>query len=127
MKTEIKIRHRRLHAFLNSKIINSLMILMELCILVMPLFNDIIFPVVCGGVCLLAILGYSLWLWLWKPKRVTINLWLSDLCGTYTVYFLIVMAIKDASIWWYVLAGVSAILIFLLSLIKPKDEEFEIS
>lgn len=126
MKTEIKIRHRRLHAFFNSKVINSLLIFMELCILVMPLFKDMVFPVVCGGICLLVIIGYSFWLWFRKPMRITINRWLSDLCGAYTVYFLIVAAIKDASIWWYLLAGVSAIFISVISLIKPKDEEFEI-
>ncbi|MDE6009237.1 MAG: hypothetical protein K2G90_08530 [Muribaculaceae bacterium] len=126
MKTEIKIRHRRLYAFFNSKVINSLMILMELCILIMPLFRDIVFPVVCGGLCLLAILSYSLWLWIINPLRVIISPWLSDLSGTYTVYFLIVVAIKDAGIWWYLFAGVSAILIFLISLINPREEEIEI-
>ncbi|MDE5807805.1 MAG: hypothetical protein K2H76_06775 [Muribaculaceae bacterium] len=126
MKTEIKIRHRRLYAFFNSKVINSLMILMELCILIMPLCRDIVFPVVCGGLCLLAILGYSLWLWIIKPLRVIISPWLSDLSGTYTVYFLIVVAIKDAGIWWYLFAGVNAILIFLISLINPREEEIEI-
>lgn len=126
MKKELEIRHRRLYAFSNSKIINSLMLLLELWILIMPLFKDIVFPVVCGGLCLLVILGYSLRLWIMKPPRVIINPWLSDLRGTYTVYFLIVIAIKDASIWWYLLAGVGVIFIFVVSLIHPQDKEFEI-
>lgn len=123
---EKQIRHRRLHAFYNSKVLNSLMIVVIASLLSAGYTNTFLMPVVCASVALGLFIGYSLWLWIKKPQRVVVNGWLSEMNGLLTLYFLIICALDSGSPWWYVLPSVCAIGVFFINMIRPKDEIFEI-
>lgn len=120
----IIIKQKRLYAFFNSKVINSMMLIMEFFILLIPCFNDVMVPIICGAASLLLIIGYTVWLFVKKPAKITVNKWLSEISSLYTIYFLIVIAMDKFSIWWDIFAVLIFISIFFISLIKPKDRVF---
>ncbi len=120
------IRHRRLHAFFQSKVLNSLMLVIIVCFLLMASTGSILLPVICESLALLLFIGYSLWLWIKKPKRITINNRLSDINGMYTLYFLIIIAMKVDNQWWYFVPIALSVILFFLILIGNQDKEFEI-
>lgn len=121
-----EIRHRRLYAFYNSKVLNSLMILIIACLLLMRYYDSILLPGICCVIGLSCFLGYSLWLWIKKPDSIIINKWRSETNGKFTLYFLIVMAIKNANQWWYIAPIILAVIIFFTTLVINRDEKFEI-
>lgn len=118
----ITIRHKKLYAFFNSKLINSLLIIMEMFLILMYCFTDVKLPIICSLTCLILIIGYSISLALGKVKKVVVNKYLSELSSLYTLYFLIVVAIKSPSVWWSLFAAVSLILIFFVSMIAAPDK-----
>lgn len=120
------IRHRRLEAFYKSKVLNSMMIAVVTSLFLMSYTESMLLPVICSTVSLCFFIGYSLWLWIKKPKQIIINEWLSNINGLLTLYFLIVMGINDASFWWYILPAIAPIVIIFICLIQPKDEKFDI-
>lgn len=118
--------HRRLFAFYHSKVLNALMIIVMVSLLLMRYEDAFLFAVIAASGAFLIAAGYTLWIWLKKPARLTISRWLSDMSGYFTIYFLIVSAIKDASVWWGVFAAVAAVATLSISLRKRGDEVFEI-
>lgn len=124
MKREI--RHRRLQAFFKSKVLNSLMIVVIVSLLLMAYTGSMLLPAVCGTLALLFFIGYSLWLWIKKPKSIIINRWLSDMSGLFTLYFLIISAMKAPNQWWYITPVVLAVVLLFISLLKNHDEKFDI-
>lgn len=123
---EKKIRHRRLHAFYQSKVLNALMIVVVVSLLQIGYMQSLLMPVVCASMALSLFIGYALWLWIKKPRRIVINRWLSTVDGWITLYFLVVVAMKGASPWWYILPALAAILAMFICMVKPQDEVFEI-
>lgn len=121
-----QIRHRRLYAFYNSKVLNSLMIVIVLCLFLMLYMHDMLLPVLCGSIALACFIGYSLWLWIGKPASVVINTWLSQIDGLLTLYFLVVCTMRDAGRWWSIVPVALTVVLFFVSLIQDKDEEFHI-
>lgn len=124
MKNEI--RHRRLYAFYNSKVLNALTVVGVVALLQIGLLRDLLLPVVCGGTAFALFLGYSIWFWIKKPARVVINPWMSDISIWFTLYFLVVAALRAESSWWYLFPVVAAVMMLFIELVKPHDEEFAI-
>lgn len=122
MKTEI--RHRRLYAFYNSKVLNALVITIIVCLLLMAYMRTTLLPAVCSGVALLYFIVYSLWFWIKKPKSIVINTWLSSISGWFVLYFLIIAPMKAANPWWYITPIVCAITALFISLLTRHDQSF---
>ena len=124
MKQEI--RHRRLYAFYQSKVLNTLMIVTVISLMQIGYLQSMVMPVICSSVSLALFIGYSLWLWVRKPKQITIDTWLSNLSIWFTLYFVVVVAMKDLRPWWYIFPIVAAIILMFINLVRPHDELFDI-
>lgn len=122
-----EIRHRRLCAFYESKVLNALMITVVTCLLLMAYTQSMLLPAICGAIALLCFIGYSIWLWVKKPHRILINKWLSGMNGWFTLYFLIIMVMDAPNQWWYITPICLAICIFCICLIRNHDEWFDIT
>lgn len=121
------IRHRRLHAFYKSKVLNSLMILLIVSLLMSYLTVSDILPTVSISLALILFIGYSLWLWIKKPKVIIINEWLSNFTGLFTLYYLIIINIKDANQWWYIYPIALSIILLFITMVRNDDTSFEIT
>ncbi len=121
-----KIRHRRLYAFLHSKVLNLQMIILIVFLLITDATESLLLPVVCGTIALLCFLGYSFWLWFKKPKVIVINSWLSSMSGWLTLYFMFIAALKPDNVWYFIVPVAAAIIIAFVSMIRDTDEIFEI-
>lgn len=121
-----KIRHRRLCAFYESKVLNALMLTVVTCLLLMAYTQSMLLPVICGSIALLCFMGYSIWLWVKKPHRILINKWLSNMNCWFTLYFLIIMAMDAPNRWWYITPICFAVCILCICLIRNQDEWFDI-
>lgn len=124
MKQEIK--HRRLYAFFNSKVLNVLYVMGVLSLLQVGYLKSMELPVVCSSASFALFIGYSLWLWLKKPKQIVVNVWLSDLTIWFTLFFLIVAAMKATTWMWYTFPIVAAIVMWFIDMINPHDKLFDI-
>ena len=123
---EQTIRHRRLHAFYRSKVLNALMIVVIVSLLLMAYTKSMLLPVICGSLALFFFFGYSLWLWIKKPKSIIINNWLSNLNGAFTLYYLIIVAMDAPNQWWYITPIVFSVVLLFISLVNNQDEKFDI-
>lgn len=126
MKQEI--RHRRLHAFFQSKVLNSLMVVAMVSLTMMCYMHSIELPAVCASVAFALFVGYSLWIWIRKPRQIVINNMLSNVSGIFTLYFIAIalFPIESMNPWWYCIPAVCAIIAMFICMIKPSDEVFEI-
>lgn len=120
------IRHRRLYAFYQSKVLNALMVLLICSLFLMYYTGMMLLPILCGTLALLFFIGYSLWLWIWKPARVVINGFLSDYTGYLILYFLIVGAIKTPNQWLSIFPVVISVVMFFIVMVKNFDCIFDI-
>ena len=102
------------------------MIVIIVCFLLMAYTKSMLLPVICGSLALLFFIGYSLWLWIRKPKSIIINNWLSDLNGSFTIYFLIINAMDAPNQWWYITPIVFSVVLLFISLVNNQDEKFDI-
>lgn len=121
-----KIRHRRLYAFFESKVLNALMITIVTCIFLMAYTQSMLLPVICSSIALIGFIGYTLWIWLKKPQRIPINKWLSGINGCFTLYFIIIMPMDAPNKWWYITPICFSVCTLCISLIRNQDEWFEI-
>lgn len=126
MKKNSEMRHRRLYAFYNSRVLNGLMIVVVDALLLMACYKTMLLPVVCSSVALLLFIGYALWLWVAKPRQIIINSRLSDVSGYLLLYFLIMSAVRPESEWWYIVPLVGSIVAMFVTLTRSDDEAFEI-
>lgn len=124
MKQDIK--HRRLHAFFRSKVLNALMIVVIVSLLLMAYTKAMLLPVICGSTAFALFVGYSLWLWIKKPKSIVINNWLSNLNGWFFLYYLIINAMDAPNQWWYITPIVFSVFLLFISLINNQDEIYDI-
>ncbi len=120
------IRHRRLYAFYQSKVLNALMIAVVVSLLMMAYTKSALLPAICASLALVCFIGYSLWFWIIKPKSVIINDWLSDMNGLYAVYFLIVAAMDAPGQWWYIVPVALSVVLLFIALTTDHDEKFHI-
>lgn len=120
------IRHRRLHAFFRSKVLNSLMVVVVVCLFMMNDSQTMELSVACGSLAMLFFIGYSLWFWIKKPKSIVINEWLSNINSAYILYFLIVRAMTGPNRWWYITPVLFAVILLFVALINKEDKNFEI-
>ena len=102
------------------------MILIIVSLLLMCYYDSMLLPGICCGIGLTCFIGYSLWLWIKKPDSIIINKWLSEINGKFSLYFLIVIAIKNANQWWYIAPIALAVIMFFTTLVINRDEKFEI-
>lgn len=123
---KLEIRHRRLHAFYSSKVLNGLMIVIVVSLLLMGYTQSMVLPVICGAIALSFFIGYSLWLWIKKPKSIIINNRLSNVSGVVTLYFLIIIAIDATNEWWYIIPIAFSVVILFISMIDNRDEKYDI-
>ena len=121
------VRHRRLQAFYQSKVLNALMIVIMVSLLQGGYMESLIIPVSCASTAFILFAGYATWLWIKKPRRIVINKWLSGINGKLSLYFLIVAAIDNGAVWWYIFPLIAAILTLFISMVRPRDEVFEIT
>ncbi|MDE6303814.1 MAG: hypothetical protein K2M01_03215 [Paramuribaculum sp.] len=121
-----KIKHRRLHAFFYSKVLNSLMFIIALSLIMASYNYMFVLSVVCALVALLLFIGYSLWLWIGKPDSVVINHRLSDLSGLYMLYCLLIITLKANNQLWYIIPLCCAIILMFLLQLRPSDQTFVI-
>ncbi|WP_289742172.1 hypothetical protein [uncultured Duncaniella sp.] len=68
-----EIRHRRLYAFYESKVLNALMITVVTSLLLAAYTQSMLMPIICGAIALTCFIGYSIWLWVKKPQKIVIN------------------------------------------------------
>lgn len=128
-----KIYHPRLHAFFQSKVMNSMFIILEISLLLTGCCNTLLLPLSAASVSFLLTLIYALWFWIKRPQKVVINSWLSDMSTYMTLYLLIVAAMKTTNELWYVIPAIIGIGILFISLLLPtpfaciKDKLFDIS
>ena len=115
-----------MYAFFRSKVLNSLMILMIVCLFLMSYTGFMLLPSVCGSLALLLFASYAIWFWVRKPESIVINSWISDMNGWFTLYFLIISAMNAPGQWWYIFPVVSSVILFFISLIRDKDEVYVI-
>lgn len=120
------IRHRRLYAFYESKVLNALMITIVTSLLLMAYTQSMLLPVICSTIALICFIGYAIWLWVKKPQRIIINRWLSGINGCFTLYFLIIMPMEAPNEWWYITPICFSVCVFCVSLIRNQDEWYEI-
>lgn len=123
---ENEIRHRRLFAFFRSKVLNSMMMLVVTNLLLMAYTRGMILPVICGALSLLLFIGYSLWIWIGKPKTIIINNWLSNISCVFTLYFLIITTMDAPNQWWYITPITFAVVVFFMTLTNVTDQKFDI-
>ena len=121
-----EIKHRRLQAFYRSKVLNALMIVVIVSLLLRAYTKSMLLPVICSSLAIAFFIGYSLWLWIKKPKSIIVNEWLSNLNGWYTIYFLIIMAMDAPNQWWYITPIVFSVVLLFISMINNQDEKFDI-
>lgn len=124
MKPEIK--HRRLYAFYNSKVLNVLQMIIILSLLLIGYLRSMLIPLICASVAFLFFAAYSLWIWIKKPERIVINSWLSNLSSLFTLYFLAIVAFNAESPYWYAAPLVAAIVLCFVVMIRRGDEVFTV-
>ncbi|MDE6286551.1 MAG: hypothetical protein K2L99_06120 [Muribaculaceae bacterium] len=123
---EQQIRHRRLYAFYRSKALNALMLCIYLSLILTMSMKPVIFPQLCAAISGALFVGYALWIWIARPRRIVINDWLSNVSGLYFIYFLAVPWMKNPNPWCYMTPALLAIpLLFIFSL-NLGDENFEV-
>lgn len=120
------IRHRRLHAFYQSKVLNILMMIIIVSLLLMAYSYSMLLPVICSSIALACFIAYSAWLWGKKPASIVINNRLSGIGSFYVLYYLIVVAIDADNQWWYIIPVAVAVIVLFLSSMNYGDEEFTI-
>lgn len=123
---EQPVRHRRLYAFYQSKVLNAMMMTVVACLMAIPATDTLRLPVIAASTALLLFIAYSLWLWLARPSAIVINRRLSDINGIYTLYFIAVVAIEPAGHLWYTVPAASAVVVLFAMLVRPSDETFRI-
>ena len=123
---EQEIRHRRLHAFYQSKVLNGLMIFIVVCLLLSMASGLAVYPLVCGGVALLLFVAYSLWLWICKLQAIVTNNLLSNVNGFCTLYYLVIIAFDEICQWWYLIPALFGICVLMVCLCGYRDERFVI-
>ncbi len=120
------LRHRRLYAFYQSKVLNALMIVVIISLLLMVYTESMLLPLICGSLAFLLFIGYSLWLWIKKPKSIIINKQLSDLKSILTLYVLIIVVMDASNQWWYITPIALSVVILFISMVNNRDETFDI-
>lgn len=106
--------------------LNALMIVVIVSLLLRAYTKSMLLPVICSSLAIAFFIGYSLWLWIKKPKSIIVNEWLSNLNGCYTIYFLIIMAMDAPNQWWYITPIVFSVVLLFISMINNQDEKFDI-
>lgn len=121
-----EIRHPRLIAFYESKILNSMMLVVLASLFIMGWSDSILLPGILIGTALLFFTGYTLWFWIKKPKRIIVNTNISNIAGFFTLYFLIIVAIKAENEWWYIFPLFAMVCALFAALITAKDRVEEL-
>ena len=121
-----KIENRRLYAFLRKKKLTILMLLAFSCLFLMPYLNDLIIPVIIGGVIFSMAIGYSIWFWIKKPKEIVINNWLSNISSAFLFYWFIVNAMDNPNKILYIIPIICMVALFVIVLVKQRGFEFKI-
>ena len=121
-----KIENRRLYAFLRSQTLTILMLLAFSCLFLMPYLNDLMIPGIIGGVIFCMAIGYSLWFWIKKPKKIVINNWLSNISNVFIFYWFIINTINNSNKILYLLPRICMVALFLIVLVKQRGYGFRI-
>ena len=106
--------------------LNALMIVVIVSLLLMAYTKSMLLPVICGSIALLLVIGYSLWLWIKKPKSIIINNWLSNINGAFTLYYLIITATDAPNQWWYITPIAFSVILLFISLVNNQDKNYDI-
>lgn len=122
MKTG-EIRHKRLHAFYESKVLNGLCVVTVVSLFAMFYTEMMLAACVCAAMAFLCFIGYTIWFWVRKPKEIVVNKLLSDVSGLFVLYFLIVGAIKSPSQWWYIFPIVAGVALLCITLMTDHDKK----
>lgn len=124
MKQEI--RHRRLYAFYNSKVLNVLLMIGVIALLLMDYASNMLLPALCSAVAFALFIGYSLWIWVRRPRQITISVWLSNSTIWFTLYYMIIICFPELSWWWFAAPIIAAIILCFIDMVGGHDEVFDI-
>ncbi len=122
---ESKIAHRRLYAFYRSKALSSMAIAVFLGIMLAHHLQSL-FPLICTAAAGAFLVGYSLWIWIARPRTIVICDWLSNVSGLYFIYFLMFRAVDHLSPWWSIGPVLAGIVVLFISSLNAGDENFEV-
>ncbi len=120
-----EIRHKRLYAFYNSRVLNVLMGIEVMMLCLMGYSGYMVVPGIVAGIILLGMIVYSAWLWIKKPAQIVIDKRLSDLSMYTTLFFIIVLVADPANRLWYLAPAACTLVILLLSFIKNDSATYE--
>ena len=121
-----KIENRRLYAFLRSQTLTILMDMAFSCLFLIPYLNDLIIPMIIGGVIFSMAIGYSIWFWIKKPKEIVINNWLSNISSVFLFYWFIVNVMDNPNKILYIIPIICMVALFVIVLVKQRGFEFKI-
>ena len=116
-----KIRHPRLNMFFKSSVMNLLLI--WICVMVIGLrtkSGSSIWALAICSVMAILIVGYTVWFWIGKPRKVSVCPWLSDVSAIFTFYMIITNAITIYPHIWHLLALIGASTMSIIYLVKRK-------
>lgn len=122
------IRHRRLHAFYQSKVLNALMIIEIVSLTLIGYMHSLLLPALCASIAFVLFIIYSLWIWIKKPRKLVINNMLSNVSGLYTLYFIVIALFPPDSVLpiLYGIPAVGAVIVMFVCMVRSSDEVFEI-
>ncbi len=102
------------------------MLIIVVSLLLMVYTNSMLMPIICSTLALIFSIGYSLWLWIKRPKSIIINDWLSNLSSVFTLYFMLVAAIDARNQWWFITPMALLVVFLFIILINNRDQKFDI-
>lgn len=88
--------------------------------------DEILLSLIPAGTTLLFFVGYSLWFWIAKPKKIVVNNWLDTSNTICSIYLLAIIALHAQSEWWYIGGLIAMISILFIALITDKDQTIEL-
>lgn len=99
-----------------------MMMVLLMLLLLADYFKSLLVPVICASLVLVMCIGYSLWLWIRKPRQIVINKWLSEFNRWLTAYFLFAHVLESDNKWCYVIPFACAALVLSVSIISPRRD-----
>lgn len=123
----LEIRHKRLYAFYNSRVLSILMCIAEALLCLMAYSGSMQWFGIPMGLVLLLMVGYTAWLWIKKPAQIVIDKWLAGVTiYPFVLFGIIEIADPENSIWYLVPCALACIFL-IASLFKNTTDRYEIS
>lgn len=124
---EYAVRHPRLDAFYESKVLSALMMVIIASLCLIGYNEDAwLLPVITASLAAVLFVGYTLWFWIKKPASIVVNSRLSDLTFVFMLYCGIIVAVGVTNPWWFIAPVILEVLVFFIMLVDNSDKRVEI-